>query len=243
MTEQGGAKRRAPRRTRWSSCPAPPPGRRWLPGGGGAAAGGRIRPPPSPRRPAPAARPRPGSGARRGRRRCRCGSRSGPETRLCESTPGGPTARRRSASARAYCAFVCCGNEGKHIGRELRDAARKDANNRGGRGSPPGQQNSLILLQLLHEGGVGLGDGAPVFDVIEGGVQVPAVLLHGVGDDRGGGATHAHLAVDQTLGAGFPTTGGEKARRIKNEYKKGGGEAEGGASCERRAYLALVMNL
>ena len=71
----------------------------------------------------------------------------------------------------------------------------------------PGQQDALVLLQLLHEGGVGLGDGAALLDVVEGLLQVPAVLLHGVGDHRGRRAAHAHLAVHQTLGAGLPVQG------------------------------------
>ena len=70
--------------------------------------------------------------------------------------------------------------------------------------SVPGQQDALVLLQLLHEGGVGLGDGAALLDVVEGLLQVPAVLLHGVGDHRGRRAAHAHLAVHQALGAGLP---------------------------------------
>lgn len=70
--------------------------------------------------------------------------------------------------------------------------------------STPGQQNSLILLQLLHEGRVWFGDGPFLFNIVEGRVQVPAVLLHSVGDHCGGGATHAHLTVNQTLSAGLP---------------------------------------
>lgn len=100
--------------------------------------------------------------------------------------------------------------------------------------SLPGQKDSLILLQLLHEGRVGLGDGAPLLHVIKGGVQVPAVLLHSVGDHRGGGAAHAHLTVNQTLGSGFP------------EAETGLERPAGGVGTSRRAadpYLALVMNL
>lgn len=67
----------------------------------------------------------------------------------------------------------------------------------------PRQQDALVLLQLLHEGRVGLGDSTSLLHVVEGRVQIPAVLLHGVGDDRGGGAAHAHLTVDQTLHTGF----------------------------------------
>lgn len=67
----------------------------------------------------------------------------------------------------------------------------------------PGEQNSLILLQLFHKGRVWFGDGASLFDVVKGGFQVPAVFFHGVGDDGGGRAAHTHLTVNQTLGTGF----------------------------------------
>lgn len=70
--------------------------------------------------------------------------------------------------------------------------------------STPGQQNSLILLQLFHKGRVWFGDGPSLFNVIKGCVQVPAVLLHSVGDYRGGRATDAHLTVNQTLSTCFP---------------------------------------
>ncbi len=70
--------------------------------------------------------------------------------------------------------------------------------------STPGQQYALILLQLFHEGRVWFGDSPSLFNVIEGCVQVPAILLHGVGDHCGGRATHTHLTVNQTLSTGFP---------------------------------------
>lgn len=65
----------------------------------------------------------------------------------------------------------------------------------------------MVFLQLPHEAGVGLGDGAPLFHVVVGPVQVPAVLLHGVGDDRGRRAAHSHLAVHQALRTIFPGAG------------------------------------
>ena len=81
----------------------------------------------------------------------------------------------------------------------------------------PGQQDALVLLQLPHEGGVGLSDGAALLDVVQGRVQVPAVLLHGVGDHGGGRATHAHLTVDQTLGPCFPEgAGGHRSDRERH---------------------------
>lgn len=80
--------------------------------------------------------------------------------------------------------------------------------------STPGQQNSLILLQLFHEGRVWFGDCPSLFNIIEGGVQVPAVLLHSVGDHCGGGATHAHLTVNQTLSTSFPKRDGWERKRV-----------------------------
>lgn len=49
----------------------------------------------------------------------------------------------------------------------------------------PGQQDALVLLQLPHEAGVGLGDCAPLLHVVVRRVQVPAVFLHGIGDHCG----------------------------------------------------------
>lgn len=72
--------------------------------------------------------------------------------------------------------------------------------------STPGQQNSLILLKLFHEGRVWFGDGPFLFNVVKSHVQVPAVLLHSIGDHCGGRATHAHLTVNQTLSSSFPKT-------------------------------------
>ena len=79
----------------------------------------------------------------------------------------------------------------------------------------PRQQNSLILLQLFHEGRVWFGDGTSLFHIVKGSVQIPAVLLHSIGDDGGGRATHAHLTVNQTLGAGFP--GGQMGKEASLE--------------------------
>lgn len=78
--------------------------------------------------------------------------------------------------------------------------------------STPCQQNSLILLQLLHEGRVRLGDGPSFLHIVKGGVQVPAILLHSVGYHCGSRAAHAHLTVNQTLGTGFPKVGRERGR-------------------------------
>lgn len=78
--------------------------------------------------------------------------------------------------------------------------------------SAPGQQDPLILLQLLHEGGVWLCDVTLLFNIVKGRVQVPAVLLHSVGDDGGGRATHAHLTVNQTLSTSLP----EEHRQHRN---------------------------
>lgn len=73
----------------------------------------------------------------------------------------------------------------------------------------PGVQDSLVLGQLPHEGGVGLSDVALLLDVVVGLLQRPAVLLHGIGDYGGGGAAHPHLAVHQALGVVLPVGGTE----------------------------------
>lgn len=80
--------------------------------------------------------------------------------------------------------------------------------------SAPGQQNSLILLQLLHEGGVWLCDVTLLFNVVKGCVQIPAILLHSVGDDGGGRATHAHLTVNQTLSTSLPEQHRQRRNRV-----------------------------
>lgn len=68
----------------------------------------------------------------------------------------------------------------------------------------PGQQNALILLQLLHKGGIGLCDSTPLFDVLIGSVQIPAILLHCICNHSGGRAAHAHLTMHQTFHPCFP---------------------------------------
>lgn len=78
----------------------------------------------------------------------------------------------------------------------------------------PGQEDALVLLQLLHEGGVGLGDRAALLYVVESTLQVPAVLFHGIGDHRGGRTAHAHLAMDQALGSRFPKEGKARGTRV-----------------------------
>lgn len=109
--------------------------------------------------------------------------------------------------------------------------------------STPCQQNSLILLQLLHEGRVRLGDGPSFLHIVKGGVQVPAILLHSVGYHCGSRAAHAHLTVNQTLGTGFPKVGREKGRVEAHELVR-----KRSLNCVcvcvwAEAYLALVMNL
>lgn len=71
----------------------------------------------------------------------------------------------------------------------------------------PGIQNALILQQLPHEAGVGPCDAALLLHVIVGLFQGPAEFLHGVGDDGGRRAAHAHLAVHQALGVVLPAAG------------------------------------
>lgn len=80
--------------------------------------------------------------------------------------------------------------------------------------STPGQQNPLIFLQLLHEGRVRFGDSPFLFNIVEGCVQVPAILLHSIGDHCGGGATDAHLTVNQTLSAGLPGRDGRQGSLV-----------------------------
>lgn len=107
--------------------------------------------------------------------------------------------------------------------------------------STPCQQNSLILLQLLHEGRVRLGDGPSFLHIVKGGVQVPAILLHSVGYHCGSRAAHAHLTVNQTLGTGFPKVGRERGRVEAHELVR-----KRSLNCVCvcvEAYLALVMNL
>lgn len=109
--------------------------------------------------------------------------------------------------------------------------------------STPCQQNSLILLQLLHEGRVRLGDGPSFLHIVKGGVQVPAILLHSVGYHCGSRAAHAHLTVNQTLGTGFPKVGRERGRVEAHELvRKRSLNCVCVCVCVE-AYLALVMNL
>lgn len=68
----------------------------------------------------------------------------------------------------------------------------------------PGQQDALVLLELLHKRRVGFGDSAALLHVFVCTVQVPAVLLHGVCNHSGSGTTHAHFTVHQTLHTSFP---------------------------------------
>lgn len=111
--------------------------------------------------------------------------------------------------------------------------------------STPCQQNSLILLQLLHEGRVRLGDGPSFLHIVKGGVQVPAILLHSVGYHCGSRAAHAHLTVNQTLGTGFPKVGRERGRVEAHELvRKRSLNCVSVCLCVwAEAYLALVMNL
>lgn len=129
-------------------------------------------------------------------RYCCCGSRRGPktDTELCRWILGGLTAHCRSGSAIAYCAFVYCGEKEKQ--NWVGDTALPSVTHTLVSPRPPCQQYSLILLQLFHEGRVGLGDGAPLLHIVEGRVQIPAVLFHGVSDHGGGRAAHSHLTVD-----------------------------------------------
>lgn len=85
--------------------------------------------------------------------------------------------------------------------------------------STPGQQNSLIFLQLFHEGRVWFGDSPSLFNILEGSVQVPAVLLHGVGDHCGGRATHAHFTVNQTLSTSFPLNRDKRETVLDHEIE------------------------
>lgn len=68
----------------------------------------------------------------------------------------------------------------------------------------PGVQDSLVLSQLSHEGGVWLSYAAFLLDKVVGLLQRPAVLFHGVRDDRGGRAAHPHLTVHQAFGTFLP---------------------------------------
>lgn len=68
----------------------------------------------------------------------------------------------------------------------------------------PGQQYALILLQLSHKRGVGFGHSPTFFNVIKGFFQIPAVLLHGIGNHCGCRAAYTHFTVHQTLGPSFP---------------------------------------
>lgn len=70
--------------------------------------------------------------------------------------------------------------------------------------STPCQENSLILLQLFHEGRVWFGDSPSLFYIVKGSVQCPAVLFHSIGDHCGGRAAHTHLTVNKTLSTSFP---------------------------------------
>ena len=71
----------------------------------------------------------------------------------------------------------------------------------------PGVQDTLVLGQLPHEGGVGPGDAPLLLDEAVGLLQRPTVLLHGVGNHRGRRAAHTHLAMHQTLGVVLPVSG------------------------------------
>lgn len=83
----------------------------------------------------------------------------------------------------------------------------------------PGQQDPLVFLQLPHKAGVGFGDSAPFLHVVISPVQVPAVLLHGVGDHRGRRAAYSHLAVHQALRTIFPEAGERQKRIIKEKTR------------------------
>lgn len=69
----------------------------------------------------------------------------------------------------------------------------------------PRQQDPLVLFQLSHEAGVRLGHCAPFLHVVIGSVQVPAVLLHCVGNHSGGRAAHPHFAVHKALRSMLPS--------------------------------------
>ena len=71
----------------------------------------------------------------------------------------------------------------------------------------PGQQDPLVLFQLSHEAGVGLGHCPSFLHIVIGSVQVPAILLHCIGDHSGGRATHPHFAVHEAFRSVFPGLG------------------------------------
>lgn len=112
--------------------------------------------------------------------------------------------RYQSGSAIAYYVFVCCGRKRKRLRALEVILNNKHIAQMFLHDSTPGQQNSLILLQLFHEGRVWFGDSSSFFHIVKGSVQVPAVLLHSISNHCGGRAAHTHLAVDQTLSTGFP---------------------------------------
>lgn len=127
----------------------------------------------------------------------------------------GLTGRCQSETSRACCAVVYCRGGQTVSFRHGANPTAACAQN------APRQQDALVLLQLLHEGRVGFGDSTSLFHIVEGRVQVPAVLLHGVGDDRGGGAAHTHLTVNQTLHTGFSRE--TRKRKLYNMYCGGWG--------------------
>ena len=71
----------------------------------------------------------------------------------------------------------------------------------------PCQQDPLVFFQLSHEARVGLGHCPSFLHIVIGSVQVPAILLHCIGDHSGGRATHPHFAVHEAFRSMFPCLG------------------------------------
>lgn len=82
----------------------------------------------------------------------------------------------------------------------------------------PGHQDALILLQLFHKGGVRFGHSSTLLHVFQGFLQIPAVLLHGVGDHCGRRATYTHLTVHQALGSNSPAADSKYQTHVSASY-------------------------